>query len=208
VALIRRLNQQIQDWTTYHRWASSKRIFTQVDRRIFAMNWKWLQRRHRHKSGKWIKQKYFRCKGDRNWGFTGASKDSKGRKYVVYLMEAAKVTVKRYIKVRSDMNPYDPEWEMYLEARTEWKLEQTLAGRKRIGYPWRRQEGKCRSCGEALKESDKPWHIHHVSWKSRGGGGSCRQLGVAARELSSADPQSKRKADGKSCVLRGALAKT
>ena len=169
-ALIRRLNQQIKGWTMYHRWASSKRTFTQVDRRIFAMIWKWLRHRHRHKSGKWIKQKYFRCKGDRNWVFTGASKDSKGRKYVLYLMEAAKVAVKRYIKVRSDVNPYDPEWEMYLEARTEWKLEQTLAGRKRIGYLWRRQEGKCRSCGEALKESDKPWHIHHVIWKSRGGG--------------------------------------
>jgi len=33
--LIRRLNQQIKGWAMYHRYASSKRTFTSVDRRIF-----------------------------------------------------------------------------------------------------------------------------------------------------------------------------
>ena len=47
--LIRRLNQQIKGWTMYHRYASSKRTFTNVDHRIFRMVWRWCRRRHRKK---------------------------------------------------------------------------------------------------------------------------------------------------------------
>ena len=31
----------------------------------------------------------------------------------------------RYVKIRSAVNPYDPEWELYLEARWGWQLAQT-----------------------------------------------------------------------------------
>ena len=47
-------------------------------------------------------------------------------------MEAAKVRIVRQVKIRSEVNPYDPMWELYLEARMVWKLEQTLAGRAAI----------------------------------------------------------------------------
>ena len=40
-------------------------------------------------------------------------------------MAAAKVRIIRYVKIRSAVNPYDPKWELYLEARLGWQLAQT-----------------------------------------------------------------------------------
>jgi len=87
--MIRRLNQQIKGWTMYHRYAASKRSFTHVDHRIFRMVWQWCRRRHRTKSGKWIKKKCFQRVGHRHWVFTGKLYDQKGQGWPIQLMEAA-----------------------------------------------------------------------------------------------------------------------
>ena len=85
----------------YHRYAASKRTFTYVDQRIFRMVWRWCRRRHRSKSRKWIKTKYFRREGDRHWVFTGTLFDQRGRGRPIQLMEAAKVRIIRYVKIRT-----------------------------------------------------------------------------------------------------------
>jgi RNA-directed DNA polymerase len=167
--LIWRLNQQIKGWTMYHRYASSKRTFTRVDRRIFRLVWHWCRRRHRNKSWKWITKKYFQRLGHRNWVFTGTLLDQGGKGWPIQLMEAAKVRIVRYVKIRSQTNPYDPEWELYLEARQVWKMEQTLAGRGRIEYLWKEQQGRCVLCGRPLGLEERPWHLHHRVWRCRGG---------------------------------------
>jgi len=167
--LIWQLNQQIKGWTMYHRYACSKRTFTQVDRRIFRLVWHWCRRRHRNKSWKWITKKYFQRLGQRNWVFTGKLLDKGGNGWPIQLMEAAKVRIVRYVKIRSQTNPYDPEWELYLEARQVWKLSQTLAGRGRIEYLWKEQQGRCVVCGRPLRVEERPWHLHHRVWRCRGG---------------------------------------
>ena len=93
-------------------------------------------------------------------------------------MNAAGVRVLRWTKIRSATNPYDPEWELYLEARLVWKLGHTLAGRGRIGYLWKEQQGRCVVCGQALQADEQPWHIHHRVWRSRGGQEMCDNLDV------------------------------
>jgi RNA-directed DNA polymerase len=168
--LIERLNQQIKGWTMYHRHASSKRIFTQVDRRIFRLVWHWCRRRHKSKSWTWIKHHYFHHQGNRQWVFTGTLTTSKGRILTIPLMEAANVRIRGWIKIRSEVNPYDPEWELYLEARQRWKMDQTLAGRERIAYLWKGQDGRCTVCQQPLlEEASAWWHIHHRRWRSHGG---------------------------------------
>ncbi len=163
--MIRRLNQQIKGWTMYHRFAVSKRIFAVVDDRIFGKLRRWCRRRHRKKSWKWIRKKYFQRAGDRDWVFTGVIRDNEGKAWPIRLMKAAGVRVLRWRKIRSAANPYDPAWELYLEERMAWKLGHTLAGRGQIDFLWRSQGGKCPVCRQAMPVEEQPWHIHHrVRW--------------------------------------------
>jgi RNA-directed DNA polymerase len=167
--MIQRLNQQIKGWTMYHRYAASKRTFTYVDDRIFQMLWRWCRRRHPKKSRKWIKKQYFQQDGHRHWIFTGMLYDQKGQGWPIQLMAAAHVKIIRYVKIRSAVNPYDPKWELYLEARWGWQLTQTLAGRSRIEFLGKEQEGRCRVCGRPLQIAEDDCQIHHRIWRSRGG---------------------------------------
>ena len=167
--MIQRLNQQIKGWTMYHRYAASKRTFQYVDHRIFQMVWRWCRRRHRNKGRKWLKTTYFRQDGHRHWVFTGMLLNQKGQGRPIQLMAAAKVRIIRYVKIRSAVNPYDPKWELYLEARLGWQLAQTLAGRSRIEYLWKEQEGRCVVCGQPLRIAEDDCQIHHRIWCSRGG---------------------------------------
>ena len=174
--MVRRLNQQIKGWTMYHRHAVSKRTFQAVDHRIFWKLMRWCRRRHRKKSWKWIKKKYFQRVGSRDWVFTGMIRDSQGKAWPIQLMHAAGVKILRWVKIRSAANPYDPEWELYLEQRSAWKLTHTLAGRGRIEYLWKKQQGRCMVCGQALRIEEQPWHIHHRVWRSQGGQETCDNL--------------------------------
>jgi len=167
--LIRRLNQQIKGWTMYHRYAASKRTFTYVDHRIFRMMWRWCRRRHPNKSWRWIRTTYFPPDGHRHWVFTGTLRDQKGQGWPIQLMAAAKVRIIRYVKIRSDVNPYDPKWELYLEARLGRQLAQTRAGNSRVEYLWKEQGGRCMVCGQPLRIAEEDCQIHHRIWRSRGG---------------------------------------
>ncbi len=153
----------------YHRYAASKRTFTYVDHRIFQMVWHWCRRRHPKKSRKWLKTNYFPPDGHRHWIFTGTVYNRKGQGYPIRLMTAAQVKIIRYVKIQSAVNPYDPAWELYLEARLGWQLTQTRKGRSRIEFLWKRQEGRCVVCGQLLRIAEENCQIHHRDWRTRGG---------------------------------------
>jgi RNA-directed DNA polymerase len=175
--LIQRLNQQIKGWTMYHRHASSKRTFTQMDRRIFRLVWHWCRRRHDSKSWTWIAHQYFKQHGSRHWVFTGTLFTKKDKPLTVSLMEAAKVSIRAWVKIRSEAHPYDPSWELYLEARQRWKMDQTLAGRERITYLWQDQGGRCVVCRQPLREEESAWwHLHPRRWRSHGGADTADNL--------------------------------
>jgi RNA-directed DNA polymerase len=174
--MIQRLNQQIKGWTMYHRYAASKRTFNYVDHRIFQMVWRWCRRRHPKKNREWIRTTYFRQDGHRHWVFTGTLSNRNGQGRPIELMAAAQVRIIRYVKIRSAVNPYDPKWELYLEARWGWQLTQTLAGRSRIEYLWKGQEGRCVVCGQPLRIAEDDYQIHHRIWRSRGGPGTADNM--------------------------------
>jgi RNA-directed DNA polymerase len=167
--MIQRLNQQIKGWAMYHRYAASKRTFNYADHRIFQMVWRWCRRRHPKKNRQWVKTTYFRQDGHRHWAFTGTLLRQNGQGGPIQLMAAAQVRIIRYVKIRSAVNPYDPEWELYLEARLGWQLTQTQTGHSRIEYLWKGQEGRCRVCGQPLRIAEEDCQIHHRIWRSRGG---------------------------------------
>ena len=69
------------------------------------MVWHWCRRRHPKKSRKWIKTNYFPPDGHRHWVFTGTLLNQKGQGGPIQLMEAAKVRIIRYVKIRAPSIP-------------------------------------------------------------------------------------------------------
>jgi len=116
--LITRLNPVIRGWANYHRHVVSKRIFARVDAAIFRILWQWAKARHPRKGLRWIKRKYYERVGTRDWWFYGKSPERGDRLAHRRLVHAAGVKIVRHIKVKSELNPYDPHWAGYLSGRS------------------------------------------------------------------------------------------
>jgi RNA-directed DNA polymerase len=110
-ALIGLLNPVIRGWANYYSHVVSKRTFTKLDHKIWQMLWHWAKKRHPKKTSDWIKQKYFKAIGIRNWVF----KTDK-----ITLVEMAKIPIKRHIKIRKDANPYDEDYRDYFRKRSHY----------------------------------------------------------------------------------------
>lgn len=113
VNLIYMLNPIIRGWTNYHRHVVSRKIFESVDDDIWRAIWQWVRRRHPQKSQKWVKSKYFTTVGGDHWTFFGI--DENGKKWTLF--NASSIPIKRHVKIKGDVNPYDPTWKAYLEKR-------------------------------------------------------------------------------------------
>lgn len=116
--LITRLNPVIRGWANYHRHVVSKRIFARIDAEIFQMIWKWAKARHPKKGLRWIKAKYFERVGTRDWWFFGESMNVEKQRSRYRLFHASSIKIVRHIQVKSDLNPYDPAWAVYLAQRS------------------------------------------------------------------------------------------
>ena len=157
-------------WRTVRRLqARIVKAVTYVDHRIFRMVWRWCRRRHPNKGRGWIKTTYFPPDGNRHWVFTGTLRDQEGQGWPIRLMAAAKVRIIRHVKIRSEVNPYDPKWELHLEARLGWQLARTRSGNSRVEYLWKEQGGRCTICGQPLRVAEEDCQVHHRTWRSRGG---------------------------------------
>jgi RNA-directed DNA polymerase len=166
--LIQRLNQQIKGWAMYHRNASSSRTFAYVDDRIYHMLRAWCRKRHPNKGWKWIKQKYFQTQGHRHWIFHGTVR-LQDKDCPIQLMKAQAVPIRDHVLIRTAVNPYDPQWEGYLENRQRWRLEQTSAGRAILLSLWRTQHGICGHCTDALLPDRSTWCVHYRTPRCQGG---------------------------------------
>jgi RNA-directed DNA polymerase len=118
--LVLLLNPKIVGWANYHRHVCAKRTFTHVDYMLFNLLWQWAKRRHPNKSRRWIKQKYYTelpgPRGGNQWAFFGEVEEG-DRKRPVLLRKASHTRIRRHVKIRSEVNPYDPRWWEYLAHR-------------------------------------------------------------------------------------------
>src|SRR3989442_1617765 len=167
--LIAQLNPKIRGWANYHRHVVSKETFAKVDHAIFLTLWQWAKRRHPHKSHTWIKKKYFKTNGGQNWVFSGEMLGREGVFQPIRLMKAKSTPIKRHVKIRSEANPYDPEWETYFEKRLDVKMVHTLKGKRSLLHLWKQQGGLCPLCTRKITKLTG-WHSHHIEWRSHGGG--------------------------------------
>jgi len=166
--LIVQLNPLIRGWANYHRHASSKRTFVKVDDAIFKALWRWACRRHPKKPKRWIKDKYFKSAGSRNWVFSGEAEGRVGKLRRVCLLDTADTPIRRHIKIKRAANRYDREWEIYFEARLGVKMVANLYGRRQLLHLWQEQKGICPICQQKITKLTG-WHSHHIVWRSNGG---------------------------------------
>jgi RNA-directed DNA polymerase len=74
------------------------------------MTWKWARRRHPNKPLFWVKNKYFQKIANRDWRFM--EKDNPEP-----LLLLGSIHIKRHIKIKAEVNPYDSKWRDYLNNR-------------------------------------------------------------------------------------------
>jgi RNA-directed DNA polymerase len=119
--MIEELNSVIRGWANYHRHACSKKTFCYIDTCIYTMLWNWARRRHGNKGKRWIKKRYFRTIGRRNWAFFGTRKLENGTTRVVDLLHMNTVKIIRQVKIHGAANPYASEWQEYFSKRLNRK---------------------------------------------------------------------------------------
>jgi len=166
--MIKQLNPKIRGWATYHRHASSAHTFARVDDVIFRKLWRWTRRRHRNKSARWVKTKYFLRPGEDRWQFRGTLPDQEGKPRLIRLVRASWTRIRRHVKIQGEANPYDPAWELYFEERLATQMASTRQGRCNAAYIWIQQETKCLVCGQPL-HLEEEWHVHHLLPRAKGG---------------------------------------
>lgn len=161
--LILLLNPIIRGWAQYHQHIVSSDAFSSVDDAIYRRLRQWMRRRHPNKPNKWITKKYFKTHEGHNWVFYG---EKDGQEH--YLADTADVPIKRHAKVKSEANPYDPEWELYYEKRLDAHMAETLKGKRWLSHLWKEQNGLCPVCQQKITKVTG-WHSHHREWRSKGG---------------------------------------
>jgi RNA-directed DNA polymerase len=147
--LIRLLNPVIRGWVNYHRHAVSSVAFNKLDFKVWKLLWQWAKRRHRGKSRKWIKQRYWRVCGSRTWTFA-TDVVIGGKPRTISLVYATNTPIRRHVKVRAEVNPYSPKWESYLAERVLRQGGRSFKRRQLLVTLWLSQNGRCSVCGEPL----------------------------------------------------------
>ena len=166
--LIDWLNPKIRGWANYHRHVVSKRVFQRVDHAIFISLWQWARRRHPEKSLGWLKQKYFERQGQDNWRFFGKSCDADGILHTVRLLPASHMPIRRHIKVKGEVNPYDPAYETYFEKREGDHMAESFRGTRTLRFLWYLQRGLCPVCNMKITRITG-WRLHHRISRVKGG---------------------------------------
>lgn len=158
-SMIWKLNPIIEGWSRYHQPVAVHDVFNQMDHLIWGTLWAWSKRRHPNKGKAWIKKRYFRKEGARDWIFAAET---------CRLLRCSSFSFKEHIKIKSDANPYDPEWESYFDERLTHQMMQTLTGRRKLAWLWREQSGLCPSCKTKITKQTR-WHVHHKVRRTDGG---------------------------------------
>ena len=121
--MIRLLNPIIRGWAYYHRHIEAGSAYRKVRMALWYSLWRWATRRHPNKSSSWILYRYWDCFGQRKWYFAAlaSSHAQRSRPYVVRLVDPTDIAIRRYVKVKSDANPFDPLWCGYFESRKRFR---------------------------------------------------------------------------------------
>ncbi|WP_299790606.1 group II intron reverse transcriptase/maturase [uncultured Shewanella sp.] len=162
--LISLLNPVLRGWANYHSHIVAKETFNYVDYRVWKLLWQWCRRRHQNRQKRWIKAKYFKTAGPRNWVFSGMTVDGFNKR-LVYISDTA---IKRHTKIKGEANPYDLAFEEYFEKRLERAWRDSMQGQRRLLILWFRQQKCCPICRHKITK-ETGWNVHHIVERVKGG---------------------------------------
>jgi len=166
--LIRMLNPMLRGWAQYHSPVVAKEAFSRVESLLWWRLMRWAKRRHPNKSADWIRKKYWRSVGDRNWVFAADVLTKDGNKAVMELYSLAGTAIERHKKIKGEFHPFDPQWEAYGEALRQERMLKNMRYRKELATLYMNQRGMCALCGYEMN-METGWHDHHIEYRVAGG---------------------------------------
>ena len=121
--LIKMLNPVIRGWTNYHRHITAAQAFRKAEMVIWQRLWYWAKRRHSDRSVDWIAKRYWHRLGRKRRTFAADSGERMpdGKPKLFQLADPTETRIRRYVKVKSEANPFDPRWRDYFEDRAFFK---------------------------------------------------------------------------------------
>lgn len=152
-SLIRLMNPVIVGWVNYYKNCVASDTFRKADYLIYEKLQQWARRRHPKKGRTWVSDRYFTRIKNRNWCFVANFK-KKGNDDRIVLKRLYDTKITRYVKVKAESNPFDPEWSTYFKKRKEYKILKNLNDKKPLLYLWKKQKGICPLCGEPIDIND------------------------------------------------------
>jgi len=130
--LLRQLNPLLRGWANYYRNGAAKAVFAALDNYVWHRLWRWIARRHTHKSAAWKKRKYF-SEADGVFSVSYRTKKGQSRRLTLYRMAAT--AIERHLKVKGEANPYDPNYTGYFGKRRCFAWRVRWAGRTTLQVP-------------------------------------------------------------------------
>jgi RNA-directed DNA polymerase len=119
--IIEILNPIIIGWGNYFRHVVSKKVFAKIDHILVGQLKRWAFRRHSRKSKFWVVEKYFKSENNRKWVFKDTLKLN-GKEKIFKLKNLADITITRHVKIKTEANPFDSQWDTYFEKRSRKEM--------------------------------------------------------------------------------------
>ena len=166
--VIRHLNPILWNWAAFYRHQNSKDTYSYVEWRVFRMLWEWAMRRHPNKRKRWVKRRYFRRIGGRDWRFAAETELRRGKRRTVALVDVTKTAILPHVIVKTGASTDDPSLRAYWDRRNRQKgaiRYNADRGKLRVCA---RQEWKCHVCKERLFNGE-PIDVHHLDRVTDGG---------------------------------------
>jgi RNA-directed DNA polymerase len=166
--LIAVLNPMLRGWGQYHSPVVAKQAFARLDWLLHWRLWRWAKRRHPKKSADWIRKKYWRTIGGRNWVFAVPFATPEGKSGLMELYQMSGTPIERHKKVKGEYHPYDRQWEEYGETLHQERMLKSMRYRMEWARLYADQRGLCALCGYEM-DMDTGWHDHHIQYRMDGG---------------------------------------
>ena len=78
------------------------------------------RKRHPRKGLRWIKNRYFKVMGQRQWVFAAPLCKNKPKEIrYLRLLKLIDIPIRRHVKIRADANPLDLKWKKYFDERVK-----------------------------------------------------------------------------------------